>query len=125
MNSSVLIQGSLGDKAGANRQPIIIPNVFKPLNALNTNAEITAWTPAAGKKFRLMGFVLAAGTAGGAFEFRDNTAGTVIFTVFLATTESTVVELSNGILSAAANNVLTLTGPLTSTCTGTVWGCEE
>ena len=125
MNSSTLIQGSLGSKAGENRQPIILPDVFKSLNALATNAEIAAWTPTAGKKFRLMGFVLAAGTAGGTFVFKDNTAGTTIFTIVLPTTENTVVELSNGILSAAANNVLTITGPLTSTCTGTLWGCEE
>lgn len=101
------------------------PKVFKPQNAVNTNAEITIWTPAAGRRFRLMGYQLAASVAGNVL-LRDNTAGTIISVLPSAAGGAGVyVDLKNGILSAAANNVLTATGPAASTLSGVVFGTEE
>lgn len=103
------------------------PAIFKPLSAVLITAETTIWTPAAGKKFRLMGYAITQGAATGAVTLRDNTAGTTILVIPPNTVG--VVQLSpamgNGILSAAANNVLTATGVATETITGYVFGTEE
>lgn len=101
------------------------PNIFKPQNAVAVATEATVWTPAAGKKFRLMGGVLTGPGAAGAYEFRDNTAGTIIFTVFLSAGQAVPFDLGNGILSGAADRVLTCDGPASATLTGTIWGTEE
>lgn len=102
------------------------PFVFKTLSAVVITSETTVWTPATGKKFRLMGFMLAQGVATGAVTFKDNTAGTTIFIMPAHTVGvGMVVHLGNGILSAAANNVLTATGVSTETLTGTIFGTEE
>lgn len=100
---------------------------FISLTALATNAEITAWTPTSGKKFRLMGFCLSPGTAGGNFTFKDNTGGSTILVVALPSITGSVSSpvMGNGILSAAINNVLTITGPATSTLSGFLFGTEE
>lgn len=101
------------------------PNVFKAITvAIGT--EVTIWTPAAGKKFRLMGFVLALDTAADTITFRDNTAGTILVNV-RAAQNATVSSppMGNGILSAAANNVLTATGGVANNLRGFVFGTEE
>jgi hypothetical protein len=58
---------------------------------------------------------------------KDNTAGTTIFVVPKGPLDTPVPlpPLGNGILSAAANNVLTATGAATATLSGTIWGTEE
>ncbi len=103
------------------------PIVFKNLSAVVITAETTIWTPAGGKKFRLMGYALAQGVASGAVVLKDNTAGTTIFTIPQHTIGVAQVSppMGNGILSAAANNVLTATGIATETITGVVFGTEE
>lgn len=103
------------------------PTVFKSLNAVAVGSEVTIWTPASGKKFRIMGFVLTSGTAGGTVALKDNTAGTTILQIPLSTVGATVVSppMGNGILSATANNVLTATGVATQTISGYVFGTEE
>jgi hypothetical protein len=101
------------------------PVVFKPLNGVAVATETAIWTPAAGKRFRLMGFVLA-GSVAGNYVLRDNTAGTIILVVPSAAGAPVALPpLGNGILSAAANNVLTCTGPASSTLSGFVYGTEE
>ena len=111
------------DSAG--RVMIRMADTFKNLNAINTNAEITAWTPAAGKKFRLMGLYLST-TVSATVLIKDNTAGTTILTLpMIANTPIGPLNLGNGILSAAANNVLTITGGAASTTTGILFGTEE
>lgn len=100
-------------------------SVVKPQNAVNVNAETTVWTPAASKKFRLMGVQLAASVAGNII-LRDNTAGTIIAIVPSAAGGAGVfVSFGQGRLSAAANNVLTAQGPAGSTLSGTIFGAEE
>lgn len=103
------------------------PTIVKLLAGVAVGSEATIWTPAAGKKFRLMGFQLAQGTATGAVILKDNTAGTSIYEIPQATVGVPISSppLGNGILSAAANNVLTATGVATETLTGVVYGTEE
>ena len=103
------------------------PAVFKPLSAVVITSETTIWTPAAGKKFRLMGYAITSGVVAGAITLRDNTAGTTILVIPPNTIG--VMQYSpafgNGILSAAANNVLTAQGTATETITGYLFGTEE
>ena len=102
------------------------PNVFKTFSLAASSAEQTIWTPTAGKKFRLMGFVLTINTLAATVTFRDNTAGTTIFvTAGPAASIVAPSDLGNGILSAAANNRLTIQASAVSALVGTVWGTEE
>lgn len=103
------------------------PNVFKNVSAVVITSETTVWTPAAGKKFRLMGFVITQGVAAGAITLKDNTAGTTILVIPQHTLAAALASppMGNGILSAAAGNVLTATGASTETITGYFFGTEE
>lgn len=102
------------------------PTIFKPLTAASVAAEATIWTPAAGKKFRIMGYCLTSGVVGGNITIKDNTAGTTIMVIpFGAAAAPLTDSFGNGILSAAANNVLTATGTATQTLSGYVYGTEE
>lgn len=102
-------------------------NVFKSQSAVVITSETTIWTPAAGKKFRIMGWCLTQGVATGAVTLKDNTAGTTILIIPANTIAvATCVNLpGNGFLSATAGNVLTATGASTETITGTFFGTEE
>lgn len=101
------------------------PNVFKVVALAAATAETTIWTPTSGKKFRLMGFILTCGAAS-TLTFKDNTTGTTIFAARGATdTPISPAAMGNGILSAAANNVLTVTRGTSCTLDGVVWGTEE
>lgn len=102
------------------------PNVFKTFSLAASSAEQTIWTPTAGKKFRLMGFVLTINTLAATVTFRDNTAGATIFvTAGLAGAIVAPSNLGNGILSATINNLLTIQASAVSALVGTVWGTEE
>lgn len=103
------------------------PLVFVTLNAVAITGETTIWTPAAGKKFRLMGYVLETGTIGGNVLLKDNTAGSTIHIVPFGAANGVITSppMGNGQLSAAANNVLTATGTATQTLSGTIFGTEE
>lgn len=103
------------------------PNKFVTLNAVSIASEATIWTPAAGKKFRLLGYLLTSGTVGGNVTLKDNTAGTTIAILPFGAAAQPLAgpNMNNGILSAAANNVLTATGTATQTLSGYLFGCEE
>jgi hypothetical protein len=111
---------------GINWDRVRVANVFKPVSLGAGTAETTIWTPAAGKKFRLMGFVLTTDVAS-TLTFKDNTGGTTIFTSRGGVNTPVVLTPanSNGILSAAANNVLTVTRGTSAALDGTLYGCEE
>lgn len=101
-----------------------------PLSAVSVAAEVTIWTPAAGKKFRLLGYCLTSGTVGGTVTLKDNTAGATlpINCPFGAAAQTLIVvppALGLGFLSAAAGNVLTATGAATQTLSGFLVGTEE
>jgi len=113
---------------GATMDRTRVPVVFKTLNAVAIGSEATIWTPAGGKKFRVMGGIVSVGVAAGNVLLKDNTAGTTIFIIPKAPLDTPIVlpaNIANGILSAAANNVLTATGVATATLSGTIFGTEE
>lgn len=99
------------------------------LNAVSINAEAALWTPAAGKRFRLMGGLISVGTAAGNVILRDGTGLATILILPKAVLDDPF-ELPpqlflNGILSGAINRVLTGQGVATATISGFLFGNEE
>jgi hypothetical protein len=127
---------------GTSLDLIRIPTVFKSVSA--TAAGNTAvWTPAAGNKFRLMGLAIScagtlAATGVQVIQLRDG-ATTVIQRANANMIQTTTVSISGGdtqiyrdlrqgIVSAAANNVLNInlgTVMATGSVTIDVWGTES
>lgn len=103
------------------------PNKWVTLNAVSIATETTIWTPAAGKRFRLMGYQLTSGTVGGNVLLKDNTAGATISLLPFGAASQPMnnPDMANGYLSVAVNNVLTATGTATQTISGYLYGCEE
>lgn len=110
--------------AGTNYDRLRVAAVFKPVDLSSGTTETAVWTPAAGKKFRLLRLVLT-GSAQTKLTFKDGAGGTTIAVVELGANSPLVVDLSNGILSTAANNVLTVTRSVAATLAGTLMGIEE
>lgn len=104
-----------------------VPGKYIMVNSVVVTGETTIWTPAAGKRFRVLGYNLTCGVAAGNVLLKDNTAGTTILIVPFGTIGQNIPQalLGNGILSTAANNVLTATGASGQTVAGYVYGCEE
>lgn len=104
------------------------PAIFKPIapTAVVAGVGLTVWTPAAGKKFRLMGWVLSV-TVASEVIFGDNAVGTIIARTGIqpANDAKAAPAIGNGILSAAANNVLKIDVTAGATVQGTVYGTEE
>lgn len=104
-------------------------SVFKSLasTAITAGTGATIWTPAASRKFRVLGICISSSVAGQLL-LGDNVVGTVIArSPTLAAGGVWVLgqgDLGNGILSAAANNVLKIDGP-TGNVAGMVWGVDE
>lgn len=101
-------------------------NKIIPIFAVVT-AETTLWTPAAGKRFRLLGYSLSSATTASAITLRDNTAGpTFMFIPNQALgVPVTSPDLGNGYLSLTANNVLTALGGAGQILSGFLFGTEE
>jgi hypothetical protein len=115
---------------GQTLQRIRAAGKFVALNNVSVAAEATIWTPAAGRKFRLMGYCLTAGGAAGNVVLKDNTAGAALpivlpFGAIGANLTVVPPAMANGILSATAGNVLTATGAASQTLSGYLIGTEE
>ena len=105
-----------------------IPSVFKSVAAvaITSGTPVAVWTPASGKKFRLMGGAVSLSVAGYIL-FEDN-SGTVVWqspTLLAGTPYNLPDNFGNGILSAAANNPLYLDVSASGTVNGGVFGTEE
>jgi hypothetical protein len=103
------------------------PSTFKSMSAVAIGTIATVWTPASGKKIRLMGGTISVDAACNVL-FEDNTAGNFIFRTpkLLVDTPYTLPSnIVNGLLSAAANNVLKATASASANITGTLFGTEE
>jgi hypothetical protein len=101
------------------------PTTYKALAAVAIGSIATVWTPASGKKFRLMGGSISV-SAAVSILFEDNAAGaTIIQLPKLAVDTPYNFDLGNGILSAAANNVLKATSSGAANVTGYLYGCES
>jgi hypothetical protein len=106
------------------RGPVVFIDV--PSTAVVAGTGTVVWTPAAGKKFRLMGFALALSVAG-SIVFCDHVVATILFRTpaLLAGTPFAGPPLGNGKLSALANNVLRLDVTAGGNVSGFVFGTEE
>ncbi len=105
------------------------PDTFKIIDAVAVTAETpaTVWTPASGKKVRLLGWFLSS-SAAAALEFQDGgSAGTVIAQTPLlaAAAIHDASRLGEGVLLAAVDNTLDLDVTANSTVSGMVFGVEE
>lgn len=130
---------------GANASRLRTPNTRKPFN-VSVAGNSAVWTPTTGKKFRLLGYHLActqnaarSGTGQVIVKFQDGTNDINIqHSVFVPTTAATTmdggwttgwVDLGGlGVLSTAANNVLSINLSIALTAgvfTGYVVGTEE
>jgi hypothetical protein len=125
-------------------QSVRTPSIFKTVTATAVG-NTTVWTPAAGKKFRLMRYrieitnnasLAAAGIE--TIQLTDGAGGTVIdaFSAFVNNAAATIMgaytsewmDLGNGYLSAAANNLLVVnlgTALATGVVRVTAVGTEE
>lgn len=103
------------------------PSVFIPLNAVGIAAETTIWTPPAGLRFRLLGYMLETGTVGGNVLLKDGTGLATVLIIPFGAANAVIQSqpMGNGILSGAANRVLTATGGATQTLSGYLFGCYE
>lgn len=128
-----LVPSALTATSTADRQRA--PNIFKPFNAqaltaTSGNTPVSIWTPAAGKKFRLMGYWFSVTTAAG-IVFHDLASvggGGVIPVPSPIAAAAGIVQsppIGNGFISAAANNQLWIDSTIASNVTGFVWGMEE
>jgi hypothetical protein len=114
---NLVFTGSVWDRMRA-------PSQFVPVNAVGITANTAIWTPAAGKKVRVMGYQFTT-TVAGAVILKDNSATVVAVFYGAAGIPGPAVELSNGFILAAANNPLTAIGPGGAVLHGLVWGSEE
>ena len=105
------------------------PDTFKMIDAVAITAgtPATVWTPASGKKVRLLGWFLST-SAVAALEFQDSgAAGTVIVQTLLLAAAGTHdgPHLGEGVDLAAVDNTLNLDVTANATVSGMVFGVEE
>ena len=105
------------------------PDTFKMIDAVAITAgtPATVWTPAAGKKVRLLGWFLSS-SAAAALELQDSgAAGTVIAQTPLLAAAGVhdAPHLGEGLVLAAADNTLNLDVTASATVSGMVFGVEE
>lgn len=103
------------------------PGKFISVNALSIAAEATVWTPASGRRFRLLGYELSS-TGAQNIVLKDGTAGATILVIPGLTPGQlnySPDNFGNGILSAAANNVLTANAGGVNALSGFFFGTEE
>lgn len=105
------------------------PATFKMVDAVAIVAGTPAvvWTPAAGKKVRLLGWFLSS-SAAAALEFQDSgAAGTVIgqTPLLAAAGVHNAESIGEGKVLAAADNTLKLDVTANATVSGMVFGVEE
>jgi hypothetical protein len=95
--------------------------------AIVAGTGLVVWTPAAGKRFRLMGWLLSTNTVADLI-LCDNAVGAPFARTGpqqINTGVASPPNMGNGFLSAAANNVLRLDVSVAATVGGMVFGTEE
>ena len=105
------------------------PDTFKIIDAVVVTAgtPVTVWTPASGKKVRLLGWFLSS-SAAAALEIQDSGAGGTVIAqtpLLAAAGAHDAPYLGEGLLLAAADNTLDLDVTANSTVSGMVFGVEE
>ena len=109
------------------------PTTFLPFSAAvaSVGTPVVVWTPASGRRFRLMGWAYTSGGTGAAV-FKEASVAVSIGSLWTnpAGAANVVVNsppgLVNGILAASRNNPLVVDSTVAGiTYTGTVFGAEE
>jgi hypothetical protein len=104
--------------------PQYTPSTFKEINIVAGGAgDQTAWTPAAGKKFRLLGWQLRA-TVDETLIFKQ-AAAAIGIRIHVGTAGLVSPNLGSGYVSTAINEALVFNFSAAGTLTGFVFGCEE
>lgn len=102
-----------------------LADVITSFSALAIDSEATVWTPASGKKWRLLGFVITSSGAAGDITLKDDTGGTTVLTIpETPTGQPLSVMLGAGLTSSSADYVLTATGTTSQTISGFLLGQE-
>ena len=104
-----------------------MPFVTKDFSAVAVGTIVTAWTPAAGKRIRLLGGTISL-SAGVSLLFEDNEAGSSNKFRTPKVAADTPMNLNlppTGMLLSAVDNVLKMTSSGAANMTGTLWGEEE
>lgn len=111
---------------GATGDLVRVQSIRKDLSAVAIGSITTVWTPASGKKVRLMGGSISVSAAASVL-FEDNSAGngTAWRTPKLLADTPYNFDLGNGYLLGSANNVLKATSSASANITGTLYGVEE
>ena len=126
---TAFLSSSLSLFNGSTFDRVRVGKIYKYIEYLNlANATATTvWTPASGKKFRLMGVMIGLGATNGLVHLRDGAGGSAFFTARDAAAASIQFSFGNGYLSSTANNVLEVYNATGSTINVWVhaWGTEE
>lgn len=111
---------------GTTWEPERTPTRFIVATNLQETIPAAIWTPAAGTRFRLMGFSLTSSLAG-QFNLRDGFGGPILVSlIFQAGIPYPTIDLGNGIVSSGVNQPLVLEGPgPVAAISGLLWGQEH
>lgn len=110
---------------GATWDRLRAASVRKDLATVAIGSIATVWTPASGKKVRLMGGCISL-SAAASILFEDNASGTTVFrTPKLAVDTPYNFDLGQGVLLSVANNVLKATSSAAANLLGSLYGTEE
>lgn len=122
----VVPYGVTDGTAGGQQAALRTPNIFKTIAAVAITAgtPVAVWTPASGKKFRLMGYALSLSVAGSVI-LKDATTEMLRTPLMPAGIGQASPPIGNGILAAAANDALNADVSATGTISGFVYGTEE
>ena len=107
----------------------VATQVLKPIAAVAVTAgtPVTVWTPAAGARYRLLGYAVSLSVAGSVI-LKNKPAGAaveVFRTPTLAAGTGMTDELGKGILPGAAGDLLQIDVTANGSVSGYVWGSEE
>ena len=102
------------------------PLVFKNVAAVAVTAgtPVTVWTPASGKRFRLLGFMVSLSVAGSVI-FKDATNEFIRTPLLAAGVGLASPPMFGGYPSALQNNVLAIDVSASGNVSGFVFGQEE
>jgi hypothetical protein len=104
------------------RSVAVIKNI--PAQAVTAGTPVGVWTPAAGKRFRLLGWALSLSVAGSVI-LKDQGAEFMRTPLMAAGVGLVSQVMANGYLSSAANNVLQIDVTASGNVSGFVYGIEE
>jgi hypothetical protein len=126
-NGFIVASNTMG-WAGTAFDRMRVGKVYKYIEYLNLadNTATTVWTPAAGRKFRLMAVQISA-SAASILHLRDGAGGTIFHTQRTAGIDSKYFDFGNGYISSTTNNVLEILNKSAATINVwvTAWGTEE